>query len=318
MTVRARAVVAALALAGCGGAGPTGEVRATNTPRHRAAAATRDAPALVVRSMTLRLVDRTRRVPTAGGGSAPRAITTIVRYPVRPGARSNGPYPLVVFGHGFALTPRRYRPLLRAWARAGYVVAAPVFPREAATAPGGPDESDLVNQPADVRLVISRLLAADARPRGRLSGLIASQRIAVAGHSDGGDTALAVAYDPRFADPRVRAAIVLAGAMIPQAGPFRFPASGPPLLAVQGTADAINRPEATSAFYLRASRPKVRLSLLGAGHLGPYSAQQPQLGIVERVTIGFLDRHLKDWRIGPRRLRALIRRPRLARLHADL
>ena len=273
---------------------------------------------LEVHAVTLSLVDRGRTAQLPAGGSGPRRLTTIVRFPVQPGTGVNGPYPLVVFGHGFALTPRRYRLLLRAWARAGYVVAAPVFPREAATAPGGPDERDLVNQPGDMRFVITRLLEADARPSGPLSGLIASKRIAVAGHSDGGDTALAVAYDERYRDPRVRAAIVLSGAMIPAAGAFAFPSSGPPLLAVQGTADAINPPTATKAYYDRAPHPKVRLSLTGAGHLAPYFGQQPQLRIVERLSTAFLDRYLKDRPIGPRRLSSLGRRRGVSRLQIDL
>ena len=59
------------------------------------------------------------------------------------------------------------------------MVAAPVFPLESADAPGGPDESDLVNEPGDISFVISQLLAASAAPGGALSGLIDPGRIAV-------------------------------------------------------------------------------------------------------------------------------------------
>ena len=48
------------------------------------------------------------------------------------------------------------------------------------------------------------------------------------------------------------------------------------------------------------------LQLPGAAHLGPYTDQQPQLSIVERETLAFLDRYLKHipgarqrmWRVG--------------------
>ncbi len=172
------------------------------------------------------------------------------------------------------------------------MVAAPVFPLENANAPGGPNEADLANQPADLRLVISRIVAASGAATNPLQGMIDPLRIAVAGHSDGGETALAVAYDPRFRDRRIRAAMILSGAQIPGRG-FTFPHGSPPLLATQGTADTINPPSLTYAFYKLAPRPKFLLTLEGAQHLPPYSYQQPQLGIVERVTIAFLDHYFK-------------------------
>ncbi len=251
----------------------------------------------------LRLVDRSRTIELPNGTSEPRTLYTEVRYPAMgapggtdllgaPAAHSGGPFPLVVFGHGFEVTPALYARLLQSWARAGYVVAAPVFPLENADAPGGPDESDLSNQPADMRFVISRMLA-DSAGSGPLAGLIDPAEIAVAGQSDGGDTALAVAYDPTYRDPRVSAAVILSGAEIPGTGGFTFAPGSPPLLATQGTADTVNPPSATNAFFDAAQRPKYLLSLIGAEHLPPYSYQQPQLAIVEHVTIAFLDGYLK-------------------------
>jgi fermentation-respiration switch protein FrsA (DUF1100 family) len=252
----------------------------------------------------LRLVDTSRTIELPDGASEPRTLYTEVRYPAlgapggtdlpdTPAARAAGPFPLVVFGHGFAVTPALYAALLQSWARAGYVVAAPVFPLENADAPGGPDESDLVNQPADMRFVISSMLAASSSHSGPFAGLIDPKRIAVAGQSDGGDTALAVAYDSYFRDRRVDAAIILSGAEMPGVGGFTFLPGSPPLLATQGTADTVNPPSATSAFFDAARRPKYLLSLIGAEHLPPYSSQQPQLSIVERVTIAFLDGYLE-------------------------
>jgi predicted dienelactone hydrolase len=217
------------------------------------------------------------------------------------------PCPLIVFGHGYAVTPRPYAGLLRAWARAGYVVAAPVFPLGNAHAPGGPDESDLVNQPGDMSFVITEL-------ERRLPRLVARRQIAVSGQSDGGETALAVAYDVHYLDRRVRAAVILSGAKIPGVGGFTFPAPSPPLLATQGTADTINPPSFTRAFFDVAPRPKFLLWLLGAGHLPPYTTAQPQLRIVEAVTIAFLDRYVRGDRRAGRALRDAGRVPGVARL----
>lgn len=276
----------------------------------------------------IRLVDETRSVSLPGGRTVPRTLVTYVRYPAlgpatrhdvlnAPPARVAGPFPLVVFGHGFAVTPALYTRLLRAWVQAGYVVAAPLFPLENANASGGPNESDLPNQPADMSVVISRMLAADHASSGPLRGLIAARAVAVAGQSDGGDSALAVAYDPRYRDPRVDAAIILSGAEIPGIGAFQIAPGRAPLLAVQGTADTINPPSATHAFYDSAPVPKYLLELQGASHLPPYISQEPQLGIVQRVTIAFLDRYLKSVAGARQRLQSAGAVPGVAALHAE-
>jgi pimeloyl-ACP methyl ester carboxylesterase len=254
------------------------------------------APPAGIGLVTLRLVDTSRTIQLPGSAVKPRTLLTSVRYPLGlPGA-----HPLVVFGHGFASTPALYRSLLEAWTRAGYVVAAPLFPLENALAPGGPNERDLINQPADMRFVVSRLLELNAAAGNRLSGRIDPAEIAVAGHSDGGETALAVAFGgSRFRDRRVRAAVILSGAELSGRGVMDLRAPGPALLAVQGTRDAINPPKYTNVFYAAAPRPKFLLRLLGVGHLPPYTSQQPQLDVVERVTIAFLDRYLKGAQLAP-------------------
>ena len=261
-------------------------------------------PPFAVGIRTLTFVDNSRTVHFPGRRPEPRALVTVIRYPAAgaasdtdvpgaPPARDAGPFPLVIFGHGFAVTPGPYAPLLDAWARAGYVVAAPLFPLGNANAPGGPNESDIVNQPRDMSFVISQLLALNAKRAGLFSHLIAGREVAVSGQSDGGETALATAYDTHFIDRRVRAAMILSGAELPGVGGFTFPAPSPPLLASQGTADTTNRPMFTYAFFNLAARPKFLLTLVGASHLPPYTTEQPQLGIVERVTIDFLDAYLK-------------------------
>ncbi len=250
-------------------------------------------PRFAISKVVLVFKDHSRSVKYPGHHREPRTLVTVIRYPAD---RTQGPFPLIIFAHGFDITPGPYRRLLEAWARAGYVVAAPIFPLTSSKTPGGPQESDLVNQPADVSFVIGRMLAASAARRGRLAGMIDPRHIAVSGQSDGGSTALAVAYNRHYVDHRIRAAMILSGAEIPGVSGYTFPAPAPPLLAVQGTADTTNAPASTYRYFRIASRPKFLLRLWGASHLGPYTNQQPQLRIVERETIAFLDRYLKHLR----------------------
>lgn len=253
--------------------------------------------------LVLRLVDYSRRI-----GTEPRTLVTVVRYPAvgapsatdlanAPPERAGGPFPLVVFAHGYRLAPDTYTELLRAWAHAGYVVAAPAFPLTNADA-SVVDRSDLINQPQDLRFVIARLTA----PRnGPLRGLISTNRIALGGHSDGVDSALAVAYGKRQ-DRRVRAAIGLSGTEIAAFTGFSESTRGVALLAVQGTADSVNSPRGTDSYFAVAPRPKYLLKLLGAEHTVPYQDKQPYLGIVERLSTAFLDGYLKGDRAARGRL----------------
>ena len=298
------ALVAAV-LIGLGGAPPR-ETRA-RVIRHslRASGGAPQTGPFAVGIRAITFVDRSRTIRFPGHTPQPRSLTTVIRYPALgsaagvdlPGAapaRTAGPFPLVIFGHGFAVTPAPYARLLEAWASAGYVVAAPIFPLGNAHAPGGPNESDILNQPRDMSFVISQMLALSAKPGGGLfSQLIAPGEIAVSGQSDGAETALLTAYNTQFIDRRVGAAVILSGAEIPGIGGYSFPAPSPPLLAAQGTADPLNPAHFTYAFYNQAPRPKFLLTLPGASHLPPYTTEEPQLSFVERVTIDFLNRFLK-------------------------
>jgi dienelactone hydrolase len=241
------------------------------------------------RLRVVRLVDHSRRAYFRNGTSGPRVLVTSVRVP----ARGRPPFPLVVFAHGFALTPGVYAGLLDTWARAGYVVAAPLFPVENANAPGGADQSDLANEPRDLSFVVSRLTAAT----GPAHGLVNPTRIALAGQSDGAVAALEAAYDPRYLDRRVDAALILSGATF--SGFDGPPAGPPPLLAVQGTGDPINSPATTARYFQLMRRPKFLLWLLGASHLPPYTTADRWATVVDRATTAFLNHTLRGAPLRP-------------------
>lgn len=315
-----RALAAAVVVAGALAVARAGGGVASPAPRPEIAAR---GPAVGLQ--TLRLVDSRRTLRLPDGEEVPRTLVTEVRYPAV-GTRAERdlagapplpgpPRPLVVFAHGFATRPDTYAALLRAWVRAGFVVAAPVFPRSSAGAPGGPERSDIDNQPADLRLVISSLLAATRRDVPPWNGLVDPRHVAVAGHSDGAITALAAAYDRRARDRRVTAAMSLAGAWLP-GHHWAMPVVGSPaLLVMQGTADATNAPANASELFELSRAPHYLLWLLGADHLRAFT-RGPRLALVERATIAFLDRYLASDEGGTQRLLEAGRTPGLARMEA--
>ncbi len=250
---------------------------------------------------TIRLVEAAH----AGPGGEPigiRVLPTLVWYPAaRTGAATagpaSGPFPLIAFAPGYLQCGGVYRHLLRAWASAGYVVAVLTFPRTNCHMGAAADEADLVNQPADVSYVISRLISYSARRHGWLSGLINEARIAVAGHSDGGDTVAAVAADTCCSDHRVAAAIVLAGAEWPPLRGRYFPPASPPMLFAQGSADPVNPPGASLQLYQAdTTGPRYYLDVFGAGHLTPYEGDTALERLVASVTTQFLDRFIAGQR----------------------
>jgi rhodanese-related sulfurtransferase/dienelactone hydrolase len=325
---RGFAIVAAgvlLLTVGVAAGGAAGSRVGARTAGATGVAAPTGAERFGVGEIVVTYTDYSRRVKFPGRPLAPRRLVTVIRYPAAidpsrvdvlgaPPAKSSGPFPLVVFAHGFDITPAPYARLLQAWVQAGYVVAAPIFPLTNAAAPGGPHESDLVNQPTDMSFVISQMLRGDARPQGILSHLLNPRAVAVTGQSDGGSAALAAAYNAHYVDHRIDAAMILSGAMIPGVGGYTFPSPSPPLLAAQGTGDTVNAPASTYHFFALAPRPKFLLSLLGAPHLGPYTDEQPQLGLVERTTTAFLDRYLKHKPGAASRMQRAGNVPHLARL----
>lgn len=321
--VLAATALLAAALASCGGSSGHPSHRGISHPsatgqptRHHRIDRKRQstpAPPFAVGRTTLVLIDHRRTETLPGGTRIPRRLRTLVFYP-RVSARVT--FPLLVFGHGFAVTPLTYGALLQYWAAQGFVVAAPFFPLESRNAPGGPDESDLPNQPGDMSFLITRMLSISAHGSGALSHLVDPHQIAVSGQSDGGDTALAVAYGAgRYRDPRIGAAVILSGAEIPGLTLSYFFPGEPPLLAVQGTADPINPPSLTAQFFAAARPPKYLLALSGARHLPPYQ-RAPDLSIVERVTVAFLRRYLEHDAAAGRQLPTLGNVPGRASLTA--
>ena len=248
-------------------------------------------------------VDGTR--PTSASGSWPGAPTrtfpVTIWYPTGPDgapARADGPFPLVLFSHGFAVTPETYRELLTRWAAAGYVVAAPTYPLLSGV-PAGPDHVDYAKSFADARFVLGRLLADAATGPGApgatvLAGLVDPGRIAAAGQSDGEAVAYGIGFLRCCRDPRVKAVVALAGILGNVNGAVERD-NGVAVLHLTGTADELQDAD-TALAWDRANLgdPHWTIAVVGGAHLAPYRDPTSPFftGVVERTT-AFLDGTLK-------------------------
>jgi len=237
--------------------------------------------------------------PVPAGAGAGRSLPTAVFYPGHavpagevPPDTTHAPYPLLVFSEGYNISVHAYSALLGDWASAGFVVAAPTYPDTEPAGPGALNENDITNHPADLRQVITTVLATAREPGSVLSGLVDANEIGVVGQSDGADVSLAVAANSCCHDPRVKAAAILSGAELASFGGNYQLSGRVPLLVTQGDADTINLPGCSAQIYDAAGPPKFYLDLLGAPHLTPYVGPGPDLRIVANVTTEFFDGEL--------------------------
>ena len=216
-------------------------------------------------------------------------------------ARRPAPLPLLVFVHGYDQTPSDYHHLITSWAQAGYLVAAPTFPRTGHGAPGGLDASDYRNEPADVTFVITQTFVLGASAAGPLAGRVEPGRVEVVGHSLGAEVVLGL-LNSCCRDPRLVAAVSLAGSEQFNPGVPAFPKAGyfadltVPLLLVHGDADAENPYDRSVTAYAGASPPKFFVTLKGVGHRAPYEnspSSDPTARVVAKTTVDFLDAYVK-------------------------
>jgi len=254
-------------------------------------------------------VDHSRSTPSdVVAGIAPeseRRLPTTIFYPARGEAAADGDavrdarprsgrYPLVLFAGGAPGAPIDYAPLLQHWAAAGYVVAAPAFPVSSFAGPDAVAYTDLPRQSEDLRFVLRRVLALDAKQEGIAS--IDGKHIAVAGHSLGGQTALSlVAKCCR--DSRVDVALVLAGVTDATDGPALHKLKGPALFVHSRNDRAVPYQPAlhTCATVSGWKRMLTVERVRGLrAHTDPYLGKSQYASIVQPATVAFLDGYMRD------------------------
>lgn len=240
---------------------------------------------LDVEVVTETFVDASR--PTAAGAGTPerpdRTLVTRIAHPTE-----GGPYPLLVMSHGATGHPDEYAETIPMWAADGFVVAAPAFPltnREVPAALG--NAGDVVHQPGDVSFVIDQVLAAGDDPASPLHGLVDPEAVGVVGHSLGGATTWAVAFDTATRDDRIDSATVFAGLTMPMPGGELALDSGLPLLVLHGDADDVPLQWDLDAWE-EAVAPKWFVTLRGATHVPAFTdAASPHDELVTRTVLDF-------------------------------
>jgi len=202
--------------------------------------------------------------------------------------------PVIVLSHGFGWSLDGYAPLADFWAARGFAVIRPTHldSRTLNITPDDPRYPEIWRfRVADLRRVIDRLDLVEAAVPG-LSGRLDRDRIAVAGHSWGGQTASALLgarvldADGKpgedMSDPRVKAGVLLAttgsgGADLSPFAAEHFPFMNPsfadmttPALVIAGDRDrsalTTRGPDWFTDPYHLSPAPKSLLTLFGAEH----------------------------------------------------
>lgn len=206
--------------------------------------------------------------PTRANGDYPgddkRTLAGRVWFPAD---RSAAPYPLVVYSHGFTSNHLGGKYIAEHLASLGHVVVAVDYPLTSMGAPGGPVARDVVNQPGDVSFLIDTLIAQSDTPNHPLAGLVDSTRIGVTGISLGGLTTTLAAFHPDSRDPRIRAALSIAGPTSPFTPTF-FSFASVPFLMLAGDIDALVPYASNAAPVPDRVAGSELVTLRGASHTG--------------------------------------------------
>lgn len=217
-----------------------------------------------VATQELLLVDSTR--PTARNRDVPekpdRRFPSTLWYP----DDFNGPYPLIVHSHGIVSNRTELAYLAEALASRGYVVIATDYPLTNGATQGGANADDVVNQPADISFLIDSVIGLTGEDKP-FPGTIDQSRIGLTGFSLGGLTTYLTTYHPRWRDPRIAAAVAIAGPSAIFAPQF-FRTTNIPFLAIAGTSDALIEHRRHAAdIPTRASNASL-VTIEGGSHLG--------------------------------------------------
>lgn len=279
--------------------------------------------------------------------SSSRTLPTEIRYPTtdvanapseQPGAvplASSTGYPMIIFAHGYDVTPDTFAPLLDAWVRAGFVVVAPLFPdekaSEVAAQHGANTEGDIVNEPADLAFVTRAVLQASSGVSSNcpiVRGLINPTELALAGHSDGATAVAMLAFDHGLDPQGVNFASLRSGLHFHAVAIFSgaedtlqsyaAEASHPNVLVVHSRVDQCNPLHNDVTLYDAIHQPnKWFLELQRAHHLPPFDGSDPSaFHVVAATTVRFFRESLQAFTPTTSLVTYASQTPAVARMYA--
>jgi poly(3-hydroxybutyrate) depolymerase len=283
--VAATSLTAALALATPSAATPA--------PADGAVASRRETASERVASITVTFTDTSRSTPATPSEPEDdqRVLVTTIRY-LRD---ATGPHRLIVLAHGLNGHPHQLDELIDAWADAGFVVAAPRFPRTNLDDDGRAVLDDAAEYPGDLSFVISRVLA-----MSRLHGLVDPTRIGAAGISLGGMAVYGLVSNTCCLDRRIDAALLMS-AVHPSFPSGHYQRQAMPVMLIHGDADTGYRYSVRT--YPMLAPPKWFITLRAGRHGPPFEdAPDEHDEFVRATTIAFWQRYLDDDRDATRRI----------------
>jgi predicted dienelactone hydrolase len=149
----------------------------------------------------------------------------------------------------------------------GYIVAAANFPLTRFGTAGGPQFTDVLNQPGDVSFIIDSLLAWNDSAENRFAGCIDPERIGAVGLSLGGLTTTLLAFHPTFRDSRIQAAVSIAGPVALLGKEF-FSSSSTPFMMIAADTDAMVDYRQNAAQFRTWLPAATLVTLHGGSHTG--------------------------------------------------
>lgn len=180
-------------------------------------------------------------------------------------AATGGPFPVVLFSHGYAGFPEQSAELTTHLARWGFVVLAPDHVERSLDGLLGTAAKSITHKLTDVQVLsqtIDLAIAENHRSGSPLQGLVNANEAAVIGHSAGAEAA----YDTASRDRRIKAFISYSVSL---GGPDGQPVPPPPQvpgMVMIGTKDGVIPIAANRQVYQGMRPPKYLVTIRDGGH----------------------------------------------------